>query len=86
VLTSPWNYCEGKFQLWKRVKTGFYNSGENNTLTVIKLEKSIRHYSKLQASLKTIKIKKEEVNQFTSLIKTDTFSIALIAVISGFNT
>ena len=28
---------EGKFQLWKRVKTGFYNSGKNNTLTVIKV-------------------------------------------------
>ena len=28
---------EGKFQLWKRAKTGFYNSGKNNTLTVIKV-------------------------------------------------
>ena len=25
---------EGKFQLWKRVKTGFYKSGKNNLLNV----------------------------------------------------
>ena len=25
---------EGKFQLWKQVKTGFYNSGKNNLLNV----------------------------------------------------
>ena len=40
---------EGKFQLWKRVKTGFYNSGKNNTFTVIKVVKSIGDRSKLQA-------------------------------------
>ena len=56
---------KGKFQLWKRVKTCFYNSGKNNTVTVIKLVKSIRHHSKLQASLKILKIKKEEVDKFT---------------------
>ena len=44
---------EGKFQFWKPVKTGFYNSGKN-TLTVIKLVKSITHHFKLQASLKNI--------------------------------
>ena len=43
---------EGKFQLWKQVKTGFYNSAKNNTFTVINLVKSIRHHSKLQASNK----------------------------------
>ena len=47
---------EGK--LWKRVKIGFYSSGKNNTFNAIKLLKSIRHHSKLQASLKILKLKK----------------------------
>jgi len=66
-LASPHSTVEleAKFQLWKRVKTGFYNSGKNDTFTVIKLVKSTRHHSKLQASLKILKIKKEEVDQFT---------------------
>ena len=32
---------EAKFQLWKRVKTGFYNSGKNDAFTVIKLVGSL---------------------------------------------
>ena len=39
LLVSPHSTVglEGNFQLWKRVKTGFYNNGKNNTFTVIKL-------------------------------------------------